>query len=142
MKFLDGDYNTAEREFLKSIELNPNEEMAHNNLGLIYARRGDYEKAEMFYKKELEINPYYDNAHFNLGLLYFNLNRKEEAVLFWKKTLEINPNFIDAIKSLASYYYEEKDYKEMTPYLIILKNMGFKIPEEMLKFININSIIK
>jgi tetratricopeptide (TPR) repeat protein len=75
------------------LSLNPKEEMAHNNLGLIYASENKLPEAEAEYKKELENNPYYDNAYYNLGLLYWQEKKEDEAILNWKKTLEINPNY-------------------------------------------------
>ena len=39
MYYLDKDMENAEKEFKIALELNPNEKMAHNNLGLIYANQ-------------------------------------------------------------------------------------------------------
>lgn len=140
MEFLDGDMINAEKEYKIALELNPNEPMAHNNLALIYANQGKDKDAEEEYKKELEINPEYDNAYFNLGLLYFSEGRKDEAVENWKKTLQINPNYIDALKSLTNYYYSENNYEEVVVYASILYRMGFELPSDLLKLIQLSVV--
>src|SRR3989344_3045551 len=93
MEYLDGNMDNAEKEYKIALELNPKEEMAHNNLGLVYVNQNKFTEAEEEYKKEIEINPYYDNVYYNLGLLYWQEKRYDEAVSNWKKTLEINSNY-------------------------------------------------
>jgi tetratricopeptide (TPR) repeat protein len=114
--------------------------MAHNNLGLVYANQGKLVEAEEEYKKEIEVNPGYDNAYFNLGLLYFEEKRFDEAISSLQKTLEINPNHIDALKSLTTYYYNEKNYTEIVPYASALFRMGFPLPPDLLRLIQLNAI--
>ena len=116
MEYLDGNIDTAEKEFKKALELNPTEQMAHNNLGLVYAKKGQLQEAENEYKKEIEVNPYYDDVYFNLGLLYWNEKKYEDAKTNWGKTLSLNPNYVDAYSALATYYYSQKDIKNATLY--------------------------
>ena len=140
MYYLKGDIINAEKEFKKAILLNPNEPMAHNNLGLVYTEKGFFIGAEEEYKKELEVNPNYENAFFNLGLLYQQEQRYDEAVINWKNTLMVNPNYVDAIKALFTYYYEKKDYGELIIYGSKLYSMGFNLPPEILKIIQLSTI--
>ncbi|MFA7000075.1 MAG: tetratricopeptide repeat protein [Candidatus Paceibacterota bacterium] len=140
MYYLDGNIDEAEKEYKKALDLNWNEPMAHNNLGLVYASQGKLEDAEKEYKKEIEVNPSYDNVYFNLGLLYFEEKRIDEALNIWKKTLAINPNHIDALKSLTTYYYNEKNYIEVVPYASRLYRIGFSLPPDLLRLIQLNAI--
>lgn len=140
MYYLDGRIDGAEIEYKKALELNQNEPMVHNNLGLVYANQGKLKEAEEEYKKEMEVNPGYDNAYFNLGLLYFGEGRNDEAVTNWKKTLQINPNYVDALKALTSYYYNQKNYQEAALYAKGLLQMGFELPPDLLKILQLNSI--
>lgn len=135
MYYLDDNFDEAEREFKKALDLNFQEKMAHNNLGLIYMKKGDMEKSEAEFKKELEINPYYDAAHFNLGLLYYQLNRKDEAEALWQKTLKINPNYGDAWRNLAILYYEKKNLSEATKFTKEAYLRGVQLPLELIKLL-------
>lgn len=139
MYYLDGNIDGAEIEYKKALKLNYYEPMVHNNLGLVYVNKGKLKEAEEEYKKEMEVNPGYDNAYFNLGLLYFGEGRNDEAVTNWKKTLQINPNYIDALKVLTSYYYDQKNYQEAALYAKGLLQMGFELPPDLLKILQLNS---
>ncbi len=138
MRYLDGNMDSAEKEFKIALSLNPSEPMAHNNLGLIYVSRNQFVEAEGEYKKELEVNPNYENAYLNLGLLYFDQQRFEEAENNWKKVLEINPNNTDALKYLTSDYYNQKNYQEAAIYAYPLYMMGVKIPSDLIKIIQLS----
>lgn len=138
MYYLDKNMEKAEGEFTKALKLNPNEPMAHNNLGLVYAEKGQTKDAESEYLKELEINPGYENAYLNLGLLYYTNKNFDGAVSNWKKVLEINPNNIDALKYLTGYYYEQKDYLETAQYANILYRMGFELPPDIVRIVQLN----
>ncbi|MFA6393086.1 MAG: tetratricopeptide repeat protein [Candidatus Paceibacterota bacterium] len=140
MYYLDGNIDGAEQEYKVALALNPNEPMAHNNLGLVYANQDKDKEAEEEYKKEIEVNPGYDNVYFNLGLLYFKEKRFDEAISSLQKTLEINPNHIDALKSLVTYYYNEQNYVEVVPYANALYRIGFSLPPDLLRLIQLNAI--
>ncbi|MEI7688957.1 MAG: tetratricopeptide repeat protein [Candidatus Nomurabacteria bacterium] len=140
MEYLDGDTIDAEKEYKIALKLNPNEPMAHNNLGLIYANNGDIKAAEDEYKNEIQVNPYYDDVYFNLGLLYFGQKRNDEAVENWKKTLDLNPNHLGALKVLTNYYYNNKKYEEALGYANILYRMGFELPPDLLKMIELGTV--
>lgn len=135
MYYLDSDYDAAEKEFQKALELNSWEKMAHNNLGLIYLSRKEWEKAETEFQAELEINPNYDLAFFNRGLLYYQTGKKDEAESFWKKTLEVNPNHPDAWRNLAILYYEKKNFTEATKFANESYARGVQLPPELLKLL-------
>ncbi|MCX6753471.1 MAG: tetratricopeptide repeat protein, partial [Candidatus Nomurabacteria bacterium] len=139
MYYLDGKIDGAEIEYKKALVLNYYEPMVHNNLGLVYANQGKLKEAEEEYKKEMEVNPGYDNAYFNLGLLYFGEGRYDDATNNWKKTLQINPNYVDALKALTSYYYNQKNYEEAALYAKGLLQMGFELPPDLLKILQLNS---
>jgi tetratricopeptide (TPR) repeat protein len=140
MKYLDGDMDSAEREYKIALDLNPNEPMAHGNLGLIYFKEDKFDDSLSEYKKEISINPNYDNVYFNLGLLYYKLERYSDAIDNWKKTLVINPNHIDALRTLTSYYYNNKNYEEALTYGGLLYRMGFELPPDLLRMIKLGGI--
>jgi Flp pilus assembly protein TadD len=48
--------------------LNPNNALAHNNLGYGLFKKGDGDGAITEYREALRLNPNYAEAHVNLGL--------------------------------------------------------------------------
>jgi hypothetical protein len=127
MYYLAGDLDKAEKEYKRTLELNPVEVMVHNNLGLIYMERGNAKAAEDEYKKELEINPNYDNALFNYGLLLYREKRMAEAENMWLSTLKVNPDYVDAMKNLFIMYYQNKDIQKANYYYSELQERGINL---------------
>lgn len=60
----------AEEYFKKSLELEENE-VAYNNLGIVFFKRKKYREAKELYKKALAINPDYQEARENVALANF-----------------------------------------------------------------------
>ena len=85
----------------KSLEINPNDALAHYNYAILLDNLDRETEAEEHYKKALEINPNDTDAHVNYAILLDNLDRKAEAEEHYKKALEINPNDADAHNNYA-----------------------------------------
>ncbi|MBI3534814.1 MAG: tetratricopeptide repeat protein, partial [Deltaproteobacteria bacterium] len=109
---LKGEFDKAEAQYVKAIQLDSYSETAYNNLGLIYMNRNELEKAENEFKKEIEINPQFDLAYYNLGLAYSRQGKIQEAWESWQKTLVVNPQNADALNSIALLYFQQEKYKE------------------------------
>lgn len=77
--------------FHKSIELNPNFEIAQNNLGVVYLDGiGDPKESVEYFKNAIDINPNYTLAYFNLGRAYQALGEKALSAEYYQMTLDLN----------------------------------------------------
>ena len=77
--------------FHKSIELNPDFEIAQNNLGVVYLDGiGDPKASVEYFKKAIEINPNYTLAYFNLARAYQVMGDKSMAAEYFQMTLDLN----------------------------------------------------
>ncbi len=77
--------------FHKSIEINPNFEIAQNNLGVVYLDGiGDPKASIEYFKNAIEINPNYTLAYFNLGRAYQIIGDKALAAEYFQMTLDLN----------------------------------------------------
>ena len=77
--------------FHKSIELNPNFEIAQNNLGVVYLDGiGDPKESIEYFKNAIDINPNYTLAYFNLGRAYQAIGEKALAAEYFQMTLDLN----------------------------------------------------
>ena len=77
--------------FHKSIELNPNFEIAQNNLGVVYLDGiGDPKESVEYFKNAIDINPNYTLAYFNLGRAYQTLGEKALSAEYFQMTLDLN----------------------------------------------------
>lgn len=77
--------------FHKSIELNPNFEIAQNNLGVVYLDGiGDPKESVQYFRNAIDINPNYTLAYFNLGRAYQAIGEKALSAEYFQMTLDLN----------------------------------------------------
>ena len=77
--------------FHKSIELNPEFEIAQNNLGVVYLDGiGDPKESIVYFKNAININPNYTLAYFNLGRAYQATGDKALAAEYYQMTMDLN----------------------------------------------------
>ena len=77
--------------FHKSIELNPDFEIAQNNLGVVYLDGyGDPKESLQYFKNAVEINPNYTLAYFNLARAYQAIGVKTAAAQYYQMALDLN----------------------------------------------------
>lgn len=77
--------------FHKSIELNPNFEIAQNNLGVVYLDGiGDPKESVEYFKNAININPNYTLAYFNLARAYQAIGDKAMAAEYYQMTMDLN----------------------------------------------------
>lgn len=77
--------------FHKSIDLNPDFEIAQNNLGVVYLDGiGDTKTSVEYFKNAININPNYTLAYFNLARAYQALGDKAIAAEYYQMTLDLN----------------------------------------------------
>ncbi len=77
--------------FHKSIEINPNFEVAQNNLGVVYLDGiGDTKASVEYFKNAIELNPNYTLAYFNIARAYQAMGEKALAAEYYQMTLDLN----------------------------------------------------
>jgi serine/threonine protein kinase/tetratricopeptide (TPR) repeat protein len=106
------DFKSAENEFKRAIELNPNYATAHQWYGQYLAAMGRFEEAYKEIDKALELDPLsliirYAKAE----TLYFE-NRYEESIEQLKMTLEIDDRFLVSLMCLGWNYIAKGMYQE------------------------------
>jgi tetratricopeptide (TPR) repeat protein len=79
------DYDLADSDLGKTIELNPNNAAAYHGKGMVKYEQHDYEDAVAEFQKSLKLED--DNAitHFNMAMSYFRLNDKNNSCFHFNK---------------------------------------------------------
>ncbi len=90
--------------YKKTIELKPEFERAHLNLGILLQKCGRMDEAFAHFKKALEIKPGFAEAHLNLGTWFEKNGRMDEAIAQLQKSLDINPRFTEAHLNLGIWF--------------------------------------
>ena len=105
-----GDYDSAISCYKKAIELDPDNAVNHNNLGLAYHRKGDDDLAIPCYKEAIKLDPNCVLAHNNLGLAYHRKGDDDLAVSFYKEAIKLDPNCVLAHNYLGLAYHRKGEY--------------------------------
>lgn len=75
----------------RAIELNPEYDIANNNLGVIYLDGlGAPDESLTYFKTAIEINPNYTLAYFNAGRAAQTLGEESEAASYYQMALDLN----------------------------------------------------
>ncbi|MCP4342496.1 MAG: protein kinase [Desulfobulbaceae bacterium] len=88
--------------FRKSIQLDPNSEQAHFQLGMVLMRQKDYGAAIESYENVIELNPEFPDTFFNLGFINALSKNYVRAEEMYSRVVELRPDYLDeALFNLA-----------------------------------------
>jgi TolB-like protein len=110
--FLDWDWASAERAFLRALALNPSLPEAHRIYSWYLIMIGQREEAIEEMKLAIEVDPLTPLWSSDLGWHYWSAGRYEEAMDAVQKALELDPNFDQALYNLGILYAEKGMYEE------------------------------
>jgi tetratricopeptide (TPR) repeat protein len=91
--FYEWDVQTAEREFQRAIELNPNYAFAHHWYALFLSAIEKHEKALAEEKHAQQLDPLSPVISKNVGTIHYYAGHYEEAIAQYLRALELDPNF-------------------------------------------------
>jgi len=106
----DYDFARAEREFQRSLELNPSYETAHQRYSFLLTALGRHEESLAEMRRALEIDPLSLMVNRSYGDRLIDARKYEEAVAQLRKTLELDGNFALPYSSLAKVHEVRGDY--------------------------------
>ncbi len=108
----DGLLREAIDTYKKALQLDPQNQTAQRNLGIVLAKAGDYPGAIANLEKSM---PDFENnfdSNFYLAEAYRATDKYAEAIYRYKKALKIQDDEPRAMKSLAWSYYKIRFYSE------------------------------
>ncbi|MEO8679883.1 MAG: winged helix-turn-helix domain-containing protein [Vicinamibacterales bacterium] len=87
------DWETAEREFLRALELNPSYAHAHHRYGYLLMLRGRSEQSAAELRQAQELDPLSMVINANIGFRLYLMRQYDAALAHWDKNLEMDPDF-------------------------------------------------
>ena len=110
--FQKGNYDSAIQKYSEALQIDPNNSVGHNLLGMAYRFKFNQTGTQEFkdkeiesFKKAIELDPKYWVAYKNLAASLYYQNRKKEALPYLEKALDLQPN--DPEKSLLLKWIDE-----------------------------------
>jgi TolB-like protein/DNA-binding winged helix-turn-helix (wHTH) protein/Tfp pilus assembly protein PilF len=108
----DRDWLGAEKEFKRSIELNPNYATAHLWYWAYLERMGRFDEAQREMKRTLELDPISLANNSYVGRSLYYAGQYDQAIAQYQKTLEMDPTFPLAQTLLGLAYVQQSRFKE------------------------------
>ena len=132
--FLLGDYEKAEENFKKVLQIDPKNSDSLIFLALIYKRKNT-EPAIKLLEKSIEINPFSFVSLFFLGEIYMENHKYDIAEKIFLKALEIEPdydilwnklgiNYLNKMEYYKALYCFEKGYKINKKNISVILNLA------------------
>ncbi|HEY3125259.1 MAG TPA: protein kinase [Thermoanaerobaculia bacterium] len=103
----DQDWAAAEREYRRSIELNPGYATAHQWYSILLTALGRLEEARAEIRRAQELDPLSLIIDQNVGLQQYFARRYDEAIREYRRILEMDPGF-RVTKIMLLYAYAER----------------------------------
>jgi Flp pilus assembly protein TadD len=100
--YRDGDWNGAEREFRRALQLNPSYATAYHWYGTLLGARGDFQEALRMLRRAEELDPISAPIRTSTGTVLYYARDYEAAAMHLRRALEIDPEFWQALAHLAS----------------------------------------
>ena len=105
-RLLTGDAADAERAFLRHLELAPDSEQGHFQLGLVHLKLNRFDEAASAFQKAVEIKPDYSGAHFNRAIALLRTGRQPEAAAAFREVIRYSPEQLEPYLRLAALQLE------------------------------------
>ena len=127
--FYDMDWVSAEREYKRAIELNPDYEITYEVYSYLLCALGRPGEGVEMARRGLEANPLSGPMANDLGLAFYQARRYEEAIAQYEKTLEMEPNRGEALLGLGVVYEQQGRYQDaIDEYQKAIKSLGRTSP--------------
>ncbi|HKW17270.1 MAG TPA: winged helix-turn-helix domain-containing protein [Terriglobales bacterium] len=108
----DWDWTGAEREFRRSLELNPNDSVAHREYSHYLQVRKRFDEALEENKRAIDLAPLDILPSIHLAWLYVDAREGAKAVEQSQHVLEMDPSFSGAYLMMANGYVLEGEWDE------------------------------
>ena len=108
----EGDLTTAKREFLRVLELVPNDVGALGNLGVALMREQKWSQALKYLHQAEKLAPQVPGIRLNIGLAYYRAGQYAAAIPAFRSVLEQQPDSVQARRLLGLCYLFTERYAE------------------------------
>ena len=94
----------------KSVQLAPQDALAHSNLGVTLKELGRLDEAEASYNQAIALKPDVAEVHNNLGMTLKELGRLDEALASLRQAIALKPDLAEAHSNLGIFLFESGKY--------------------------------
>ncbi len=129
----DYDFNGAERELKRAIELDPKYPSAYQWLSEVYLYLGKYDQALSEINKALEVDPLSMTINGVKGRVLELGSKRDESIAQFRKNIELFPDGMSHRNNLADIYEAKGMYSEAVEQRLIQLKLLFGVSPENIK---------
>jgi tetratricopeptide (TPR) repeat protein len=129
IELYDWDWQGAEKEYRRALELNPNDVMARFWFGEYLQVMGRNEEGFAQMRQAIALDPLNPNPAAELGAQFYTARQYDQAMSAFQKVLELEPDNAWAHYGLGWVYSERKMYPEAIGELVKAVNLSNGIDE-------------
>lgn len=118
MHFARGNFEEAEKWFIRVLSLHEYHTEALNRLGVIYIQEGAPRRAEILYQKLFSVTQKEPAYYANYGRCLYNQGRKTEALEAYENAIKLDSTRPARFVSVGQIHYEQKDYQKALAYFV------------------------
>jgi len=100
------DFESAIGEFEAVLEVDPDNDSARSNLGVVYYNLGRLDEAMEQYQKAIEVAPEDADLHSNLAAAYVQLNQLDKALEEYQTAVNLDSKLAEAYYGLGVVYMQ------------------------------------
>jgi serine/threonine protein kinase/Flp pilus assembly protein TadD len=109
---LDWDWEGAEREMRRALELGPGQSDPHYSYMLLLMKLTRFDEASQQMQIALELDPLAVHLNSGLAYLYYYQGRYDSSLSACRKTIELDPNYFEIYGCLGLVYAEQNKFDE------------------------------
>ena len=110
--FAQGDLDGAKKTFEEILMVNPDEQEALNNMGVLAYHQENPDLAADYFNRALKADPTYLEAMVNLGNCLMKQKEFSQATACFKKALDRSPHDVSLLNDLANCFIQLEDFPE------------------------------
>lgn len=105
-------FEVMEQGLIKSIEKDPANHQAYEELGKLYLEQKKYGDAKEVYEYLVNVHPARDVYFSSLGLIYYNLGSFDNAIVAYNKAIQLRPEATTRLINLSLCYEAKGRFDE------------------------------
>jgi serine/threonine protein kinase/tetratricopeptide (TPR) repeat protein len=112
---VDWEWQGAEKEYKRAIELNPNYATARQWYSIYLSKLGRWDESITQARQAVELDPFSLVMNMNVGFRLLEASREDEGMEQCRKTIELDPNYWQGHDCLGRAYTQKKIYEKAIP---------------------------
>jgi TolB-like protein/Flp pilus assembly protein TadD len=124
----DWDWPRAEASFLRAIEIDRSQALAHLYYAWLLALSDRRTEAILAIRRAQDVDPLSPLVNSGAGWMYFLMREYDKAIAECQKCVEVDPNFLVGLYVMAMAYTQKRQYDRALPLIVQATELSGRAP--------------